>query len=142
MPYADPDQKRRYQREWKSARRAAWLAEHGPCIDCGTWDGLEVDHVDASLKVTHSVWSWSQARRDIELAKCVVRCKPCHLRKGSEAGDTSQNGRRNGQVKITEDDVRAIRASGKSDRVLAREFGLSRGYVWKIKNRWKWAWLE
>lgn len=79
------DEKREYQRHWLAERRSTWLKEHGPCVDCGVWDDLEVDHVDRETKVTHRVWSWSKARRDFELAKCVARCETCH-----QARTTSQ----------------------------------------------------
>lgn len=72
------EQKRRYQREWMATRRAAWFKAHGPCVDCGSWDQLELDHIDPALKVTHLVWSWTLERREEELAKCVARCKQCH----------------------------------------------------------------
>lgn len=51
------------------------------CVDCGSVSVLQLDHVDPSIKVAHKVWSWTQARRDVELAKCVVRCRPCHQAK-------------------------------------------------------------
>lgn len=81
MPYKDPDKQREYQRKWLQKRRQEWLEENGPCIDCGCWDDLEVDHIDPELKDTHRIWSWTKERRDAELAKCVPRCKPCHLQK-------------------------------------------------------------
>jgi hypothetical protein len=46
MPYKDPEQQRQYQNDWIQRRRRDWLAEHGPCADCETWDDLEVDHVN------------------------------------------------------------------------------------------------
>ena len=51
------------------------------CVRCGSTESLEVDHIDPALKVTHSVWSWSIPRRDIELAKCQVLCTVCHKAK-------------------------------------------------------------
>lgn len=82
MPYTG-DQKRIYAREWKKARRDAWIAEHGPCIRCGTWLHLEVDHIDPKTKEANisQIWSWSEARREAELAKCQVLCEPCHTLK-------------------------------------------------------------
>ena len=75
------EQKRDYQRRWLKARRDAWLKEHGPCVDCGSWENLQVDHIDPKQKVSHRVWSWSQQRRDEELSKCVVRCQSDHQKK-------------------------------------------------------------
>ena len=71
--------KREYQREWVRRRREAWLREHGPCSTCGSSQDLEVDHIDPCEKVSHSVWSWSEARRAAELAKCRVLCRSCHI---------------------------------------------------------------
>lgn len=80
VPYADPDRQREYQRIWRAHRRAEWF-EGKVCVDCGGSRNLEVDHVDASRKVSHRIWSWTAKRRNAELAKCVVRCKPCHRQK-------------------------------------------------------------
>lgn len=72
---------RRWYREVMKVRRETWFAENGPCVDCGSWDKLELDHVDPSTKENHAVWSWAESRRIAELAKCRPRCKPCHLKK-------------------------------------------------------------
>jgi hypothetical protein len=58
-------------------RRHLWFAENGPC-SCGSWEDLQVHHIDPSTKVDHKVWSWSEARRYAELSKCVPKCRPCH----------------------------------------------------------------
>lgn len=83
MPYKDPDEQRRFQRERVARIRAEWLDANGPCVDCGSSERLEVDHVDPATKITHNVWSWTEKRRLAELAKCVVRCHDCHLAKTS-----------------------------------------------------------
>lgn len=77
MPMATLQGQRAYQREWVARRRAEWLADRA-CIDCGTTERLEVDHVDPAQKIDHRIWSWSLPRRTVELAKCVVRCETCH----------------------------------------------------------------
>jgi len=79
--YSDPAVQREYQRLWMAARRKEWFDANGPCIDCGSWDKLHADHVVKEDKVTHRVWSWTKKRRDEELAKCVVRCAGCHMRR-------------------------------------------------------------
>jgi len=84
MPIKDLEERRKYQREWQARRRQKWLQENGPCVDCGSWRRLEVDHVDPSTKITHGVWSWSEKRRLEELKKCVVRCYRCHKLKTAE----------------------------------------------------------
>lgn len=124
-------------------RRNEWLAANGPCVDCGNWDDLRVDHVVAADKVSHRIWSWSAARREAELAKCVVRCLPCHVAKTVRSGelpDTCGGGARNGfPSKLTEDDVRLIRASSLSTKQLAAQLGVNSGTVSLIRRglRWK-----
>lgn len=46
MPYADPEERRRYAREWMARRRNEWFAEHGPCVRCGSSEDLQLDHRD------------------------------------------------------------------------------------------------
>lgn len=84
MAYKDKEQQRAYQREFCAKRRRDWLAANGPCRKCGSFEQLEVDHVDPETKVHHNVWSWSKARREAELAKCQVLCRQCHQRKTAE----------------------------------------------------------
>lgn len=79
MGYKDKDKQRAYVREWVKQRRKKWLAENGPCVDCGSSENLEVDHVDPLSKISHNVWSWREDRRLNELAKCQVRCAKCHM---------------------------------------------------------------
>jgi hypothetical protein len=81
VPYGNPERQREYMRNWIRQRREEWFQAHGPCVDCGSRENLELDHVDRNKKVTHRVWSWTAARRETELAKCVARCSECHLRK-------------------------------------------------------------
>lgn len=74
---------RNYQRAWVSTRRKKWLNRNGPCVICGSWRKLEVDHIDPSEKVYESarIWSLSQPKREAELAKCQVLCHRHHAEK-------------------------------------------------------------
>ena len=87
MGYKDPDKKREYQRDyqrqWVARRRAAFF-EGKCCVRCGSTERLELDHIDPKLKVSHNVWSWSEAKRSAEIAKCQVLCHDCHLQKTGE----------------------------------------------------------
>jgi hypothetical protein len=78
VPYADEGQQRKAQREWRQRRWEAWLQEHGPCVRCGSWDDLQVDHIDPSKKVSHRIWSWARDKREEELNKCQPLCGSCH----------------------------------------------------------------
>ena len=84
MPIKDVVERRKWQLEWLKKRRDAWFADNGPCIDCGSWEHLEVDHVDRDQKIDHKVWSWRESRRLAELSKCVVRCNTCHKKHTAE----------------------------------------------------------
>jgi 5-methylcytosine-specific restriction endonuclease McrA len=63
--------------------RRDWLFLNGPCRHCGSWDDLEVDHIDPTEKEIESntLWRGAAARRAAELAKCQVLCKICHRMK-------------------------------------------------------------
>src|ERR1035437_4621078 len=79
MPYKNKEVQRAYCNAWIKKRRRLWILANGPCVDCGLWFGLEVHHRDPLQKIDHKVWSWSEARRTKELAKCEVKCQNCHV---------------------------------------------------------------
>jgi len=80
MPYKDPDTQREYNRLWVKQRKEEFFKEKS-CAKCGSKDSLELDHIDPSQKISHSIWSWSKVKRDVELEKCQVLCNPCHKEK-------------------------------------------------------------
>ena len=80
MPYKDKEKQTEYQRVWLQRRRESFFKDKC-CVVCGSKDNLELDHIDPKKKVTHRIWSWSAARRSVELAKCQVLCKDHHARK-------------------------------------------------------------
>ena len=71
------EQHKEYMRVWCAKNRAAYMAGKS-CVQCGSTNSLEVDHVDPEQKVTHRIWSWSLQRRLAELAKCQILCTDCH----------------------------------------------------------------
>ena len=76
---------------------------------------------------------------------------PAHLRVGTIAENvndqisdgTIARGIKHGSNKLTEDQVRAIRANpeNKSQGGLAREYGVSSTHIRRVISRKKWAWL-
>lgn len=78
-----PEKMKVYQKEWVRKRRQDWLKLNGPCRHCGSWDKLEIDHVDPKNKLCNPTFLWSrkQSVRDEELAKCQVLCSKCHAKK-------------------------------------------------------------
>lgn len=81
-------------KEYMKARyhriRAEWIDKLGGiCIDCGTDQGLEFDHVDAKSKKYHigKIIMHNQAKVAAEMEKCVLRCERCHIEKSQREGD-------------------------------------------------------
>lgn len=87
MPYKDKTKQQEFQKQWLRKRRQKWIDEHGPCIDCGSKNNLEIDHIDPETKDpalrlgSGKMWGWAKEKLDKELLKCVVRCRSCHLQK-------------------------------------------------------------
>lgn len=72
----------------RQAKRDLCVAKLGGiCVDCGTTERLEFDHVDPAQKSEeiYKLLYCSDAKLFAELAKCVLRCKPCHtIKTGKE----------------------------------------------------------
>lgn len=69
---------------YRARRRAAWLAANGPCQRCGSWERLEVDHIDPAKKTIFNsarLWDYSEKKRTEELANCQALCHVCHKKK-------------------------------------------------------------
>lgn len=60
----------------------------GKCKDCQGTDRLEFDHVDpfSKFKKIAALWTASQDTFWREIAKCVLRCKKCHLKRSVSEG--------------------------------------------------------
>jgi hypothetical protein len=71
------ERKKEYQREWIARRREKFFAGKN-CVNCGSIDELQLDHIDRQTKVDHKIWSWSKERREAEIEKCQILCYPCH----------------------------------------------------------------
>lgn len=55
----------------------------GSCVDCGSTERLEFDHIDPLTKEfpIASAGTVSEDRFWAEVRKCVLRCRPCHQQK-------------------------------------------------------------
>lgn len=137
----DPELMREYKREWTAKRRAAWFRDK-QCVRCGSVEKLELDHVDPALKVSHSIWSWSEVKRDAEILKCQVLCKACHLSKTAEGneGRYFRNGESHPNSKLSKAQVEEIRSRwpGESQVSLAREYGVVKQTIWEIVHGHIW----
>lgn len=72
---------RRYQKR----RSAAIERLGGACVQCGSTDDLQLDHIDRSTKSTNiaKLILAKDERLLAELAKCQVLCAGCHQKKTS-----------------------------------------------------------
>lgn len=83
MAYKNYEAQKAYQRAWVAKRRASFFKDKC-CQWCHAREDLELHHLDPERKENHAIWSWGEKRRETEIAKCIVLCKPCHVRAHSE----------------------------------------------------------
>ena len=85
MPYKNKRTQKLYQKKWAAERyhreRNKWIKENGPCVNCGSWEDLHLDHIDRQGKLSHRIWSWSKEKREAEISKCQALCIHCHIDK-------------------------------------------------------------
>lgn len=70
-----------YAKERRKRLRDEWIAQGGgACVNCGSTERLEIDHIDPSTKTREiaGIWTCSIATRVAELAKCQILCRTCH----------------------------------------------------------------
>ncbi len=93
-----------YMRDYNLARyhriRAAAIEKlGGKCIDCGSSENLEFDHVDPETKERNisALLSYSKQKLEIELKKCVLRCSTCHSSRTKAQREVSHGGGKTGK---------------------------------------------
>lgn len=75
---------REYMRKKHAARKAAAIQLLGSkCIQCGSMNNLEFDHIDPSTKsyTIARIYTHSEVKFQTELAKCQLLCESCHKEK-------------------------------------------------------------
>ena len=127
-----------YQRKWMARRRAEYFCGKR-CAHCGATEGLQLDHIDPSTKVHHTVWSWRSSRREEELKKCQPLCATCHKRKTAQERVAAQSGvpiaalRRITDGQVAE--ARKLREGGITVRAAASLFGISHNRLAELTSR-------
>lgn len=140
MPIKDPELKRKYHREWMAKRRAEYFKDKY-CVQCNSTQNLELDHIDRKTKEHHAIWSWSQVRREAELAKCQVLCRECHLQK-TKKEHSMVRGSQTSQAKLTEENARKIKEeyqSGISGIELATKYGINKSNIYRLLRGETWT---
>jgi hypothetical protein len=78
---SDNEYMARYMNErYHRRRREAIQILGSKCVQCGSVDKLELDHIDPSMKTgaISKLMSRGDARWRAELEKCQLLCAPCH----------------------------------------------------------------
>lgn len=111
-----------------TAHRAAWLLLRGPIPH-----GMDVCHhcdVRACVNPAHLFLGTPSDN----MLDCVTKGRYAHPNR-------VRRGKLNGRVKLTEDDVRQIRASTERQIDIAARYGIRQAHVSAIKLRQSWAHL-
>ncbi len=133
-----PETRRRSYEKTKQ-RRVDWFSQNGPCKECGSHDQLELDHIDPSTKIHHSIWSWSEDRRLAELSKCQPLCRTCHYEKTANQAKQKMFGRAQYHKRIISDsqldDIKVLKEFGFSLRNLGEIYGVDHSVIRQRLNR-------
>jgi hypothetical protein len=88
VPFTEREQRnaymRQYMKDWYDRRHAeAVEALGGRCAKCPIADDVEFDHIDPATKTMTiaRMWTASEERFRVELAKCQLLCQMHHLEK-------------------------------------------------------------
>jgi uncharacterized protein YnzC (UPF0291/DUF896 family) len=95
---------------------------------------LQVDHINNKEKISHRIWSWSEKRRNEELAKCQALCLICHKEKTRSEFLTGEN---HPQSKLRNEDVKNIKENllGTISQVeIAKMYGVDPKTITRIKT--------
>lgn len=104
------------------------------CVQCGSKEKLELDHIVRETKISHSVWSWKEERRNKELEKCQVLCKKCHSKKTAMENSIMLKGKPHPCRKLTKDQVELIKKSPLSKRKLATLYNVGATTIQSIRE--------
>lgn len=145
------------ERVWARVdRRGAdecWLFTGAQANGYGRVGGRTVNAYAHRVVLTHTRGPEPFERADARhLCGNKLCCNPSHLLWGDRAANEadklahgrSNRGERQGQSKLTREDVLAIRsraAAGEAQHALARAFGIHQSTVSQIVSRKRWAWL-
>jgi hypothetical protein len=82
---------REYMKKWIASRRIKAIQQlGGKCVQCGSTERLEFDHIIRGSQDPKSrggqgvMWTFSEKRLQAELAKCQLLCHDCHWKKTLE----------------------------------------------------------
>jgi len=113
------------------SHRYSWATENGRQIP----DGMVVCHACDNPKCVNPTHLFIGTMAD-NVADCVRKGR--HAR-GERLAHPRARGEKNGNSRLTEQQVNRIKSDGRPQRVIAAEFGVSQTAIWAIKNGRMWA---
>jgi hypothetical protein len=126
-----------YQKNWLRKRKSEYFANKS-CVKCNSTERLELDHIDPSKKITHSIWSRNQKFRDEELLKCQILCYKCHKEKSKQYCKELFSGKDNKVLQQISDDtfykVIELNQKGLTLRNACKEVGIKYGTFSSTKS--------
>lgn len=82
-----------YNRERYRTFRKKWIEDlGGKCVQCGSTDDLEIDHIDRTTKSFDISRENSIPKAAQELTKCQLLCKICHKKKSIAESSVEHGG--------------------------------------------------
>lgn len=129
----DKESLRKWARDWTKKRRESFF-DGKSCIVCGSEERLEIHHRDPKLKVSHNIWSWTEDKRLVELAKCDVLCHNCHKEETIKYFKIIYSGEKSSVAKLTNKMVKRIRSlynQGVRGRALCEQFPVHRTNIYR-----------
>jgi hypothetical protein len=113
-----------YMRRRNQARRdAAIAALGGRCVECGTTELLQLDHIDPATKSfnLNRQWAAAESRFWAEVAKCQPLCKQHHEKKSARERSVEHGGGAAGKRRCKCDRCRAQKAAHNRQYKAARK---------------------
>lgn len=99
MGYANKENERAYRRDYDLSRYRTRMAElraalGGRCVECGSEDDIQIDHIDPATKSFNISTNWGKPKAVLmeELKKCQLLCRSCHKRKSDEEQRNREHG--------------------------------------------------
>lgn len=102
MDWNDKEQVREYHRRYSRKRRGAIIDYlGGKCVECGTAERLEFDHIDPEQKSFDIKANLTLSNPEVreELEKCQLLCYDCHRAKSAREKEGFTHGTTYGWMK-------------------------------------------
>lgn len=133
---------RKFKKEQHITRKLKAIIQlGGKCVECGTNESLELDHIDRNSKSFPISRPPSEKEFWEELKKCQVLCKWCHRNKSTidHQGDNCPHAKLN-SVQVKE--IKELISQGIKGTEIAKKYQIGTMEISRIKNNKRWQHLE